>query len=43
MVTGLVDMKYSGGVCQGFILGKNLEDKFKKGKEWIASSSFKLV
>jgi hypothetical protein len=43
MVKYLLDIQFSDGVCQGFILGKNPQEKFEKEKAWRASSPMELV
>jgi transposase InsO family protein len=42
MVIVLLDIYFSKGVCEGCILGKNLEEKFEKGKARRASSSLEI-
>ena len=43
MVIGLPSVQFSGGVCQGCILGKHPKEKFDKGKAWRASQILELV
>jgi hypothetical protein len=43
MIKGLPEIHLFEGVCEGFILGKHLQEKFEKGKEKRASSFLDLV
>ena len=43
MVTGLPDIHFSEGVCEGCVLGKHPQEKFKKGKAHKASSPLDLI
>jgi hypothetical protein len=43
MVEGLPTIKFTSGVCQGCILGKNLEKKFDKGKAQRAYSPLGMI
>jgi hypothetical protein len=43
MVTGLPDIHFSEGVCEGCVLGKHPQEKFKKGKDHKASSPLDLI
>jgi hypothetical protein len=43
MVEGFTAIKFTSGVCQGCILGKNPEKKFDKGKEQRDSSPLGLI
>jgi transposase InsO family protein len=43
MVTGLPDIHFSEGVCEGCVLGKHPQEKFEKGKAHRASSPLDLI
>jgi transposase InsO family protein len=43
MVTGLPQIKFSNGICQGCILGKHPEKKIDKGKAWRESSPLHMI
>jgi hypothetical protein len=43
MVTGLPDIHFLEGVCEGCVLGKHPQKKFEKGKAHRASSPLDLI
>ena len=43
MVIGLPSVQFSGGVCQGCILGKHPKEMFDISKVWRASQILELV
>jgi hypothetical protein len=43
MVTGLLDIHFSEGFCEGCILGKHPQEKFEKGKAQRASFPLDLI
>jgi hypothetical protein len=43
MVIGLLDIRFSEGVCEGCVLGKHPQEKFEKGKDHKSSSPLCII